>query len=290
MTPAVRAFVESLLARITELEGRLNKTPQNSSLPSSSRHPHAKPVPPAKPRSPRKSGGQPGHAKHERSLIPTEQCDRVETLKPAACRRCGRPLAGDDAQPLRHQVWELPEIEPDVTEYQRHRLSCPCCGESTTAPLPDGVPRGQSGPRLVAFVSLLMACFRQSKRRTAWFLETLLGQPCSTGLTVKLQNVATGALRPCYEELCETLPEQPHVHADESPTKQGHSKAWLWVVVAPQLTVFTLRTTRAATVIKELLTTDYRGVVICDRAKMYLWVEIMRVVLGSSETGFPGHA
>ena len=32
-------------------------------------------------------------------------------------------LVGDDPQPLRHQVWELPQIEPIVIEYQRHRLS-----------------------------------------------------------------------------------------------------------------------------------------------------------------------
>ena len=140
MTPAVRSFVESLLARIEELESRLNRTPQNSSLPPSSQHPHAKPAPPPKSRSPRKSGGQPGHPKHRRALIPTEQCNHVETLKPHRCRRCGEPLDGDDPEPLRHQVWELPEIKTDVTEYQRHRLICPCCGESTTAPLPEGVP------------------------------------------------------------------------------------------------------------------------------------------------------
>ena len=43
MTPAVRAFVESLLARIDELESQVKKTPQNSSLPPSTQHPHAKP-------------------------------------------------------------------------------------------------------------------------------------------------------------------------------------------------------------------------------------------------------
>jgi hypothetical protein len=31
---------------------------------------------------------------------------------------------------------------------------------------------------LVAFAGLLMACFRQSQRRTALFLETLWHQPC----------------------------------------------------------------------------------------------------------------
>ena len=75
-------------------------------------------------------------------------------------------------------MWELPEIKAQVVEYQRHRLACPGCGETTCTTLPPGVPTGQSGPRLVAFAGLLMAYFRQSKRRTALFLEALLNQPC----------------------------------------------------------------------------------------------------------------
>ena len=88
-------------------------------------------------------------------------------------------------------MWELPEIKPHVTEYQRHRLTCPCCGETTCAELPVGVPQGQSGPRLMALTALLMAFYRQSKRRTAEFLGTLLGQPCCPALTVKIQNQVT---------------------------------------------------------------------------------------------------
>ena len=125
MTPAVRAFVEALLRRIETLEARVEelqtqggKTPRNSSLPPSSEHPHAKPVP-EKPKSTRRQGGQPGHPKHERALIPQEQCQAVLPLTPTACRRCGESLSGTDSDPLRHQVWELPEIKPLVTEYQR---------------------------------------------------------------------------------------------------------------------------------------------------------------------------
>ena len=46
--------------------------------------------------------------------------------------------------------------------------------------------------------------------------------------------------------------------------------------MATQFTVFTLRTTRAATVIKGLLTTNYHDLVTCDRAKVYLWVELIQ--------------
>jgi transposase len=267
-SPEAQAIIRMLLARIEALEARLNKTPQNSSLPPSSQHPHAKPASPRQP-SGKKRGGQPGHPKHERTLIPTEQCSEVLTFKPSACRRCGDELAGNDANPLRHQVWEVPEIRPLVTEYRLHRLLCPACGITTCAELPPGVPAGQAGPQLVALVTLLMGCFRQSKRRVALFLEQVLQQPCSPGWVVKLQNVGTAALRPAYQEAVGQLPIQDALGIDESPTKEGPLKAWLWTCVAAKFTVFALRTTRAATVLTELLSEQFDGVVMCDRAKMY---------------------
>jgi transposase len=266
--PEAQAIIRALLARIDELQARLNPSPRNSSRPPSTEHPHAKPQRP-KTKGQRKPGGQPGHAKSSRPLLPTDQCTAVLPLKPTACRRCGRALAGDDLGPLRHQVWELPEIKPQVIEYQRHRLACACCGETTCAPLPPGVPTGQSGPRLVAFAGLLMAYFRQSKRRTALFLETLLNQPCCPALTLKMQAQVTQALRPAYEELAGALPAQPRLGIDESPTKEAATKAWLWTFVASLFTVFAVRGTRAATALTELLTDRFAGVVICDRAKMY---------------------
>ena len=233
MTPAVRAFVQVLLARIESLENevaelkrRLGQTPENSSRPPSSQHPHAKTKPCKKP-SGKKRGGQPGHERHQRNLVPPEQVTKTIRLKPPRCRRCGEALAGDDPEPLRHQVFELPEIRPIITEYQRHRLACPCCGVNTTAPLPAGAPTGQSGPRLVAFAALLMAYFRQSKRRTALFLEVLLNVPSSSGHMVKLENLATDALRPCYDALKAALPEAGALGLDETATKQANRKAWL---------------------------------------------------------------
>jgi transposase len=267
-TPEAQAIIRALLAKIQELQDRLNQSPRNSSSPPSTEHPHAK-SPRSKSRVTRRRGGQPGHPRHQRPLLPPEQCADVIPLKPETCRRCGRELSGDDATPLRHQVWELPEIKPQVIEYQRHRLACACCGETTCALLPPGVPTGQSGPRLVAFAGLLMAYFRQSKRRTALFLESLLNQPCCPALTLKMQAQVTAALRPAYEELAGALPSQQHLGIDESPTKEAAAKAWLWTFVAGLFTVFAVRGTRAATVLTELLTERFAGVVICDRAKMY---------------------
>lgn len=117
-----------------------------------------------------------------------------------------------------------------------------------------------------------MACFRQSKRRTALFLQSLLGQPCCPSLTIKMQKQVTAAVAPAYDDLVARLPAQPHLGIDESPTKQANDKAWLWTFVSKAFTVFTIRPTRAATVLEEHLTSDFSGVVMCDRAKMY-WAQ-----------------
>ena len=155
MTPAVRAFVEVLLARIESLETEVSElkrmigmNPQNSSVPPSSEHPHAKQPKPKRKSSGRKRGGQEGHTKHQRTLVPPEQVTETITLKPSHCRRCGWTLRGIDSEPHRHQVFELPEIRPIITEYQRHRLWCPCCNVSTTAAFrKDNPVRGSSRSR-----------------------------------------------------------------------------------------------------------------------------------------------
>lgn len=268
-TPEAQAIIRALLARIDELERRLNKTPQNSSLPPSSQHPHSKPARPKGKKGKKKRGGQPGHPRHQRKLIPVEECDRVVPLKPMTCRRCAAALQGIDPAPLRHQVWELPVIKPNVTEYQQHRLECACCGELTCAQLPEGVPTGQSGPRLIAFTALLMAYFRQSKRRTALFLESLVGQPCCPSLTVKMQNQVSKALEQPYKELQQALAAQDQVHMDESPTKEANQKAWLWTALAPMFAVFAIFPSRAGKAVGNLLSDAYSGIVNCDRAKMY---------------------
>jgi len=274
LPPEVRAVVEAMMLhyeqRIARLEAELagfRKNPQNSSLPPSSQHPHAK-VPPARKNSKKNRGGQPGHQRFERKLIPAEDCNEVVTVKPDTCRRCGSGLTGTDQHPLRHQVWDIPEIKPIITEYQQHRLTC-SCGATTCGALPAGVPTGQSGPRLIAFTATLMAHFRQSKRRAALFISSVLNIPCCPALTVKHQNIVTQALKTSYQELVATLPSQPHLNGDESPTKQGTQKSWLWTFVAKNFTVFALRSSRAATTIHELLGEKFQGVMSCDRAKMY---------------------
>src|SRR3982751_996926 len=100
-----------LETRVRDLEARLKLNSTNSSKPPSSDPIGLKRRPPA-PASGKRRGGQPGHRRARRSLVPPEKVRETFDCKPDACRRCGHELAGDDPEPLIHQVAELPKIEP----------------------------------------------------------------------------------------------------------------------------------------------------------------------------------
>ena len=78
--------IQALKSEIQKLK-QARKTPRNSSVPPSTEHPHAKPKSSRQPTG-KARGGQPGHPKHARKLLPIEQCDEVIELVPEVCRRC----------------------------------------------------------------------------------------------------------------------------------------------------------------------------------------------------------
>ena len=100
---AMRQRIAEWEARVRDLEARLKRNSTNSSKPPSSDPVGMKRKPPAPP-SQRKRGGQPGHRKAQRVLVPPGQVDETIHCKPTSCRRCGHALAGEDSEPNKVQV------------------------------------------------------------------------------------------------------------------------------------------------------------------------------------------
>jgi transposase len=261
LRPAIAAVVAGLETRIADLEARLNQTSANSSRPPSTDPHHAKPAPPRPPTG-KPRGGRPGHPKAERVLLPA---DAVVPLKPARCRRCSHRLTGDDPVPLVHQVHEVPAVRPHVTEYRRHRLTCPGCGAVTCAPLPADESGGY-GPRAEAACALLAGGHRLGKRAVARVMGDLFGLPISPAAVCDLQAKTADALAPAHAAALAYTRKGP-ANVDETGWKQGRSRAWLWAAVTSAVTAFVVRLTRGRAAFDDLvgpappvLTTDRYGV------------------------------
>ncbi|AWM39141.1 IS66 family transposase [Gemmata obscuriglobus] len=255
LPPAVQAYIRYL-------EARLGQNSTNSSKPPSSDPPHVKAAPPKAPSS-RRKGGQPGHPKHSRSDLPA---DNVIELRPSTCDRCAHALSGGDAQPLRHQIIELPPVCPQVTEYRRHRLACPNCGRINRPPLP-GDARGGYGPRVQAVCALLSGAYRIGKRGVARLCQDLSGVPISPAAVCGLQRKAAVALGPVVEEARAYVVGKP-ANVDETGWPEGRKRGWLWAAVTARVTVFLVRLSRARKVLGELIA-GHPGVLTTDRYSAY---------------------
>ena len=126
--PEAQAYILHLEARVATLEAtvqalleQLHQDARTSSRPPSSDPPTSQRQRRRRLPSGRRPGGPPGHSGQTRALMPVAEVDEVITLTPASCAYCQQPLDGDDPQPQRHQVCEIPPIRPVVTAYHIHR-------------------------------------------------------------------------------------------------------------------------------------------------------------------------
>jgi transposase len=200
-----------------------------------------------------------------------DEVDVVVPVKPARGHHCQYPLQGEDPQPQRHQVTEIPPVQPIVTAYQLHRLVCPACGEATRAELPLGVPPGGFGPRLQATMALCTGASHLSKRTTQDLLEAFFGVALGLGSITNLEQATTQAVAQPVAEARASVQRQPAAYAAETGWREGQQRAWLWTAVTEWVTVFMVRRSRRATVAPELLGERFGGWWVTHRWSAYTW-------------------
>jgi transposase len=229
-----------LKAQQQELLEKINRTSKNSSSPPSLDRLNADKRQEKK-KSGKKRGGQPGHKGHSRFLYDVSECESVLDHHPQTCKCCGEKLNGEDAFPYRHQIVEIPPINPIIVEHRLHQLMCKECGTLTRATLPMEVDPSGYGVRVVAIVGVLSGLYRHSQRMVQSAMQDLFGISMSLGTVNNLRLEASNAVESAVEEAKIYVQNSRVVGADETSFNQGNvdgsnpkqSKAWLWVAVTP---------------------------------------------------------
>jgi transposase len=272
-----------LLITQQQLSEKINRTSKNSSSP-----PSQDPLNICKQQQKRKSGkkrgGQKGHDGHSRLLYPIEQCSQTIDHHPKTCGCCGEQLSGEDVNPYRHQIVELPPISPLVVEHRLHQLVCQQCGKTTRATLPVDVNKSGYGARVVATVAVLSGLYRHSQRMVQTAMQDLFGISMSLGTVNRLRQEASLAVQEVVDEAKKYIQHQPVVGADETSFDQANvdgcnpqqRQAWLWVAVTPLVTFFEITLSRGSQAARQLLGEKFRGILLSDRHGAYNWVDLER--------------
>jgi transposase len=271
---AALARISDLEAQVADLKARLGQNSSNSSRPPSSDFPPL----PSKPQAAgkRKRGAQKGHKWLKKELLPLEQVTGVVPCYPTACRSCQATLTGSDPSPLRHQVVEIPELHPQVIEYQLHRLYCPSCQKTTCATLPDGVPLGHCGPRLLSLIAVLAGQYHLSKGLIQQLLFAAFGIPISMGTISNAEQIVSQAIQEPVLELQKAIVHQALLNMDETGWRNQGNLIWIWLIVAPLLVLVSIRESRSAEEAKELLAGGTFETLTTDRFGGYNWVALER--------------
>ena len=265
----LKGEIEKLTALVHELRSRLDRDSSNSNRPPSSDSPSQRADRPSRPPSGRKPGGQHGHEAHLRAYLPADQVTRHERRDPPRCRRCAASLCGAKVlEPRRHQVVEIPEITPDVTEYVLGRRRCRHCDTVTTAALPKGVPQGMCGPRLSSLIVLLTGVYHLSRRNTAALLQDVLGVKLSLGSVSNVEEKMTAVLGAPQEEALWCVQRARVKHLDATSWSRAGKASSLWTFASRLATAFVI-TASATTEAVQAVVGHQRGTLVTDRGSQF---------------------
>ena len=254
--------------RIEALEEQLARDSATSSQPPSSDTPRQRAQRHQRPRSPRSQGAQPGHPKHERVLVAEAEVDTIERYYPPGRCVCGQALALDAEPAVRHQVFDLPEVRYQVTDYQLYRGYCRCCRRHTTATLPDWIPRGQMGPGLIGWIGVLAGQFHLSVRAIQQFLDEHWQLRFSLGAISQAQGKLNPWLGPVYRQIGDHVRQAEIAHADETTHARYTERCWLWCLTTP-LAVYLLSHYSRGKLAAQALLGSFRGVLVTDHYSGY---------------------
>lgn len=227
MQEQMQAQINVLLARVLELEDRLNKDSQNSNKPPSSDGLKKKNIKPAFPRKKgKKTGGQPGHI--GKTLEQSDQVDFYKPLLPTHCL-CGQGLDITQSEIIeKRQVFDIPQPRLEITEYQKRSCTCGHCGLINEGEFPKGINAYvQYGIGVKSLVVLLNIAFQLPLKKIKTLFADLFGYAIN-------ESTIIGATQKCYNQLEQSenaikqnLLEKMVVHFDETGLRVFGKLHWL---------------------------------------------------------------
>ena len=269
---ALERRVAELKALVRDLNARLGANATNSGTPPSA-NPPGEPKPVTKTRTGKKPGGQPGHPPRLKRRLPPERLHEVIPFVPSHCDRCQEPLpshpAPDNPKPTWHQVAELPKLAAQVTEYQGHYRTCPCCGRLNHAPIPQELKAHSVGPRLAATLAYLAGSHRASNRGLEEITEDVFDVPIALGTVANLRTEVSDALAPAHAEAVQVVRAAAVKNVDETSWKLAGTLCWLWVAATNTVAAFLIHAHRGWDALAALLGEKVRGLVCSDRWSVY---------------------
>ena len=228
---------------------------------------------------PKKPGRKPGEGtfSYRKAPLPEEVAEPPVDVPVAAqaCPNCGGMLQHERVDLA--YITDIPPIpRPQVAQYRVQVRRCTSCGKQVRgqhpalAPDQYGASAHRVGSRAMAAAHALHYQVGIPVRKVPQVLDMLTGVKLTQGaLTQDAMRRARGPVGIAYAMLRTSVRDSPAVHTDDTGWRVGGEPAFLMVFETDQATVYQVRPRHRNEEVREVVPTDYRGVMVTDRGRSY---------------------
>ena len=237
-----------------QLQGQVTPSTPSGMIP-----PYLKPKPTKRRKVPGRKKGHEGVCRKR-----PEKVDHVKDHVLDHCSHCQTPLKDSISEYTRYTE-DIPPIEkPEVTEHKVHGYWCPKCEKLVFAPVTDALPNAVIGLRLVVFTAWLHYLVGVSVNNIVQILSVVCRFKISAGgLTQAWKNLSI-LLESSYQLVGRMASASAVLCADETGWRLNGVTHWLWCFTTKELCYYLITRSRGSPVLKEVLGTAFKGILICD--------------------------
>ena len=217
--------------------------------------------PPKKKRK-RRSGRKRGHEGISR--IRPEKIDHFKEHTLDCCPECQTPLK-EPAKAYKRYIEDIPPIEkPQVTEHTVYGYWCSECKKVVFPTVTEALPHAMIGLRLVVFTAWLHYLVGVSVNNLVKILSIFSNFKVSAGGLTQAWTSLALLLEPMYLDIGKTISRSAVLNADETGWRLNGITHWLWCFTTQKLCYYVITKSRGSPVVKDVLGTIFKGILICD--------------------------
>ncbi len=259
-----------LKQEIKKLKESANKDSTNSSKPPSTDNGFKEKESKTDKNTNRKRGGQKGNRSN--NLKKTDTPDIIEVLESSTCSNCNHSLSDVEAKSIStKQVFDIPPVKMQVTEFQQHNKVCPCCSTANKPDFPAGLNSYvQYGDNIKTFIAYLNTYQMVPYERITELVEDLTSHKMSSGTIYNILEDFYTKLDSFEEKIKEQLLKSAVINVDETGTKVGAKLHWSHVISTSVLTYYMIHEKRGSEAIDDMeILPLYDGIAVHDHWKAY---------------------
>lgn len=208
----------------------------------------------------KKLGPKKGHKANKRTI--PEKIDREVVLRPEFCPNCESEVSLPTRWHTHTQV-DIPLNRKTITtQYNVGWCYCSHCEKEVSHKAK--LSNSKYGPNLHALILDQKFNLGLTLGKIAKGLKNQYGLLLSTGQISEILSRGGREFNETYEDLKAMLPDEAHLHADETGWRVSGKNHWLWSFSNERISVYTIAKSRAQKVVEEHLGKSFDGILVSD--------------------------